>query len=158
MIYILYRMWSCKPKTFWVVYSFVLHGHKKLPWLALLKIIGSTSCFFYSFIYYYVIEKLYVDGLKNGYWILDPFNYTCAIVNFYKKQRLVWPGSQSVTFDTVSRCRFENKNNNCYETKSCKNVTCTAWGKRRLLRLLRPCAPCASCLILIYYGIIFIKN
>ena len=36
-------------------------------------------------------------------------------------QRSVRPVPQSVTFDIVSRC-FENKDNNCCETKICKNA------------------------------------
>ena len=39
-------------------------------------------------------------------------------------QRSVWPETQSITFDIVSRC-FENKSNNCCEQKFVKiNVIC----------------------------------
>ena len=40
---------------------------------------------------------------------------------YYKIQRSVRPVPQSITFDIVSRC-FENKNNNCWETKLYKNA------------------------------------
>ena len=43
-----------------------------------------------------------------------------------KGQRFVSTGAQSVTFGIVSRC-FGNKNNNCCETKICKNAICVLY-------------------------------
>ena len=48
---------------------------------------------------------------KNSYFLI------CLV------QRFIWPGSESIIFDIVSRC-FRNKNNNCCETKICKNAIC----------------------------------
>ena len=58
--------------------------------------------------HYYCFDKylnLLVEDL-SGHWkeILGKHS------NNQTDQRLVWPGSQSVTFDIVSRC-FENKSN-----------------------------------------------
>ena len=72
---------------------------------------------------------------SNDHCVLDFFTRTpllsgkkCqserkVILCLVRSQRSFWPGSQSVTFDIISRC-FENKNNNCCETKNFKNAIC----------------------------------
>ena len=59
--------------------------------------------------------------LFDKYYDLSNIVYYCKFsfvgtIQDYLIQRSVWLGSQFVTLDIVSRC-FENKNNNCCETK-----------------------------------------
>ena len=58
-------------------------------------------------------------GRGEGASLLDVGGSRTCCKSFTSKQRSVWLKTQSVAFDIVSRC-FENKNNNCCETKFVK--------------------------------------
>ena len=81
--------------------------------------------------------------IKTGFWgqptaTLDwcERNYEVKSLVFY--QRSIRPILQSVTFDIVSRCFENKKNNNCCETNICKNAICLLFTNLQSI-IWQPC-------------------
>ena len=81
--------------------------------------------FFYLYVLCTYLYSIYVPHFEQELIIQISLSILLAmgliICSMVSHQRFVSLGSESITFDIISGC-FESKNNNCCDTKFCKNA------------------------------------